>query len=185
MNKKKITLVTIATLSLLIVLTGFAFVVSAGAGPFFSGHRKTGFHKGGMPPFLQKEIGQFIIWRMDSAADALNLNSSQRLLYGHLKANVKESFDKGIAAKTQMKALAQEQMEKDQPDISVITNGIQEHMNTMAGMMDKTLGLFHSFYSSLDDKQKEIINTKFKDRFDQVRQHRTAGYQKGCKKWNL
>ncbi len=166
MNRKKIIVITTTILIILTALAGFGFVVSAGAHSFFPAHRSHGFHRGGMPPFLQRELGQFLVWRMDSAAEELELNSRQQTLYDQLKDHLTQTLEKGIAAKLQLKSSALREMEKELPDISVISSDIQAHFNSMAAMMDKNLALFNLFYASLDADQKKRINQAFKERFE-------------------
>ena len=82
MTKKKKTIAIVGISLLVIIVSGFSFVMITGAcgrglmsGPNIGFHR---FHKRGMPPFMHKEIGSFILWRMDKEIKTLDLSETQQ-----------------------------------------------------------------------------------------------------------
>ncbi len=176
MSKKKKIILTIGISFIILAVSGFSFVVSTsacgfapthrGPGFFSAGFHKGRFHKRGIPPFIQQEIGKFILWRTDQASKNLNLTSTQQKEYDQLRAALQNALEKGIQTRLQIKELTHSQMEKEIPDILAITQTIQTNLNSVAEMFDNNLTLFNSFYASLDADQKKQIIRKIKEKHD-------------------
>jgi len=80
MTKKKKTIAIVGISLLVIIVSGFSFVMITGAcgpgsDPAMGFNR---FHKRGMPPFMHKEIGSFMLWRMDKGIKTLDLSETQQ-----------------------------------------------------------------------------------------------------------
>ncbi len=165
MSEKKKIIVSATILIAILTVSGFAFVMSGDACSFGPGFRGHGFHHRGMPPFMHKEIGSFVLWRMDKAADKLELNKSQQQHYSALKTSLTKTLKKGLQARLQMKENTHRELEKPNPDLRVLTETVQDQIGSMAGMMDKNLSLFNTFYASLNESQQQVITQKIKDKF--------------------
>ncbi len=176
MSKKKKIILTTGISFVLIAVSGFVFAISTNACGFASEHKgpgffsdrfnQGGFHKRGMPPFMQQEIGKFILWRLDQASNELDLTSAQQTEYEQLRSAIQDTMEKGIQTRLQIKEMTHAQMEKEIPDILTVTQTIQTHLNSMGEMFNNNLTLFNTFYASLDAEQQEQITQKIKEKYD-------------------
>ena len=169
MTKKKKTILIVSISLFVIVASGFSFVMITGAcgnGPMCGsgfGHR---FHKRGMPPFMQKEIGSFMLWRMDNGVKSLDLTGSQQKEYDTFRAKLEEALDKGIKAKMEFKQQTMLEFDKENPDLSSVSTKMQSNIELMSTSLTENLSMFTDFYNSLNDKQKNIITKKIKERIE-------------------
>ncbi len=163
MTKKK-KVISIVSISLLVfVLTGFGFVLVSGAFGFGSdrGHR---FHKRGMPMFVQKEISEFVLWKMDKGVEALDLSETQQTLYDDLRTGLQRTMEKGIQTKQAFKEQAHLEFEKETPDLSVIAVNMLSTIDVMSNSISENLIFFSNFYNALDEDQKSKITDRIKER---------------------
>ncbi|MCP3874527.1 MAG: hypothetical protein GY699_15400 [Desulfobacteraceae bacterium] len=165
MTKKK-KVISIVSISLLVmVIFGFGFVLVSGAFGFGPdrGHR---FSKRDMPLFMQKEISEFVLWRMDKGADTLDLSETQEKLYNGLRSGLQRTLEKGIQTKHEFKKQAHLEFDKETPDLSVIAVNILSTVDVMSSALSENLVFFSNFYNSLDDDQKREITDKIKEKIE-------------------
>ena len=179
MTKKKKTFVIVSVSLLVIIVSGFSFVMIAGScgrgpmgGPmgYPMGYHR--FHKRGMPPFMHKEIGSFMLWRLDKGAKALDLSETQQKQYNIFRSKLEETMDKGLKTRMEFKTQTMTEFDKENPDLAIISGKIQTNIELMSGSLSENLTLFTTFYNSLDDNQKKIINKRIKE---QMESHRNSG----------
>ncbi|MCD4722215.1 MAG: hypothetical protein K8S13_20500 [Desulfobacula sp.] len=163
-KKKKVTLIVSITI-LAMVISGFGFVMITGACGFNSAHGHR-FHKRGMPSFIQKEIGSFILWRMDKGIETLDLSDTQQELYDGFRTRVQETMEKGLETRMEFKKQALLEFEKETPDLSVMAVKIQSHVEMMSSSLSENLTLFTNFYNSLDSDQQRMITQKIKEKIE-------------------
>ena len=169
MTKKKKTFVVVSISILVIIASGFSFVLITGACGRDSMHSPMGFqrfHKRGVPLFMHKEIGSFMLWRLDKGAKALDLSETQQKQYNNFRSKLEETMDNGLKTKMEFKQQAITEFDKENPDLAVISRKIQADIELMSGSLSENLALFTNFYNSLDDKQKRIITQKIKERIE-------------------
>ncbi|MCK5312638.1 MAG: Spy/CpxP family protein refolding chaperone [Desulfobacteraceae bacterium] len=169
MTKKKKTFVIVSISLFVIVVSGFSFVMITGAcgrGPLCGQMGGHGFHKRGMPPFMHKEIGNFMLWRIDKGVKTLDLSETQQKQYNNLHSKIEETMDTGIKTRMEFKQQAIAEFDKENPDLAVISGKIQTDIELMSDALSENLALFTTFYNSLDDKQKNIITEKIKERIE-------------------
>ena len=168
-KKKKIITISIVSLLMLLAAAG-CFIVITGASAYNHfqdrGFHK-GFHKRGMPPFMHKEIGEFILWRMDKGAKKLDLNESQEGYYNAFRTELENTLEKGIEKRQEFKSEIRLEMEKENPDLGLMTDKIKTHLEGFSNTIIEDLTLFNQFYNSLDEKQKRVITDKIRDMFEQ------------------
>jgi hypothetical protein len=174
MTKRKKLFVILSVSLLIIIASGFGFVVITGAcggGPF-SGPMKFrtmshhGFHKKGMPLFMQKEIGNFMIWKMDKGIKHLDLSKIQQKNYEDFRSQLEMTMETGIKTRMEFKQKTLSEFEKENPDIAVISGGMQSGIELMSNSISENLSLFTKFYNSLNDKQKNLITEKIKEHIE-------------------
>ncbi|MCK5542234.1 MAG: hypothetical protein KAI40_06040 [Desulfobacterales bacterium] len=165
MTKKKKVFVIVSVSLFIIIAAGFGLAMITGAcGP--NGNFRHGFHKRGMPPFMHKEISSFMLWRMDKGIDNLDLSEIQQEQYDIFRSKLQGTMENGIDKKMDFKKQAILEFKKDAPDLSVIAKKFQSDLNQMSTSVSENLSLFTSFYDSLNDKQKNIITKKIKEKME-------------------
>jgi hypothetical protein len=126
-------------------------------GPPFAGR---GFHAG----FHQKEVAEFILWRMDKTARKLNLTAEQKVKYEGLKSNITSRMSAGFEERQQMRARFLEEMNKENPDVQGLVEIAKTRINDFSGFLSKNLDLIADFYDSLNVDQKRLLNTEIRER---------------------
>jgi len=126
-------------------------------GPPFAGR---GFHSG----FHQKEVAEFIFWRMDKTAQKLSLTAEQKVKYEELKNNLSSRMAAGFEERRQLRARFQEEMNKENPDVQGLVESVKTRINDFSGFLSKNLDLIADFYDSLNVDQKRLINTEIRER---------------------
>lgn len=171
-NTKKTLMGITIPLVLLIIAVGIGFA-------FMAGHHGTGygergrFYKG-MPPFLKKEIREFILWRMDKGARNLDLQENQQTAYDEFRAGIEQMIQSGMDNRHALKQQVSVEFEKNDPDLSIVAQDVQSVILQMSSKMTENLKLFTAFYKTLHpDQQKQIsqaIKEKMKhhDRYHQI-----------------
>ncbi|MCP3890788.1 MAG: hypothetical protein GY702_18240, partial [Desulfobulbaceae bacterium] len=165
MTKTKKTILIVSVSLFVIVASGFSFAMITGAcghGPGF-GH---GFHKRGMPPFMHKEIGSFMLWKLDKEAKNLDLSKAQQKEYNAFRNKLEKTMNDGIETKMEFKKQTVLEFDKENPDLSSISTRMQSNIELMSASLSENLALFTDFYNSLNNKQKGIITEKIKERIE-------------------
>jgi len=160
-RKKKI---IINTSVLITIASIFGFVMIAGAfGP------KHSFHKRGMPHFMKKDISEFFLWKLDKNAKKLNLNSVQQKKYDIFRATLEQAINTGLDTKLEFKKQTMAEFNKETPDLSSITTGLQSHIEQMSSQLAENLTQFNTFYNSLNADQKKQITDHIKEKHQACR----------------
>ena len=159
-------IVAILSISLLaIVISGFGFVMISRACSvdLFQG---SSFHKRGMPPFIQKEVGNFIIWRMDKGFKTLEMSEAQQDQYDKFRSRLEKTIETGVETRMKFKKQAMLEFTKENPDLSVMAMEIKSHVEMMSSTLSKNLSLFADFYNTLDNGQKKKITETIKEKME-------------------
>ncbi|MCK5313427.1 MAG: hypothetical protein KAJ62_15030, partial [Desulfobacteraceae bacterium] len=122
MTKKKKTFVIVSISLLVIIVSGFSFVIITGAcgrGPMHGPMGHHGFHKRGMPPFMHKEIGSFMLWRLDKGAKALDLSETQQQQYNTFRSKLEETMEEGLKTRIEFKTQTMAEFDKENPDLAI------------------------------------------------------------------
>ena len=159
-------IVSILSISLLvIVISGFGFVMVSGACGVDL-FQKSSFHRRGMPPFMQKEVGNFILWRMDKGFETLEMSGAQQNLYDQFHSRLQETIELGVKTRMEFKKQAMLEFTKENPDLSVMAMEIKSHVEMMSSTLSKNLSLFADFYNTLDNGQKKKITETIKEKME-------------------
>ena len=150
---------------LLTLIVGYGLVAGSpwGDGKFGPRFPGRGFHSG----FHQKEISEFILWRMDKLAGKLNLTEAQKTKYEELKKNISSRLSTGFEERQQLRARFLEEMNKENPEVQGLVESLKTRINDFSGFLSKNLDLLADFYESLNVDQKRVLNTEIRERMAQ------------------
>ncbi|MCP4021542.1 MAG: hypothetical protein GY729_06855 [Desulfobacteraceae bacterium] len=163
---------------LIIAISGGFFVVITGANmpgnnqyPFF-GHGC--FAKKRMPHFMQREIGEFVLWRMDKKITKLGLNENQKAHYDQFRSKLHQTMEQGINTRLAVKSKFRLELESTEPDLEKMVSEIQKNLGIISNNIQDNLTLFNMFYNSLDDEQKKMITDVLKEKCEQYRSYHSS-----------
>ncbi len=164
MKQKKVIWITAGLLTI-IAAAGLAMALASDGSRAcpFSGH---GFHKRGLPPAIQQDIMDFVLWRMDRGAKELDLSQDQQQQYDRLRSGLKTSVEKGIKARISARDQMAAILEQDSPDLSKAAMEIKDHVDVLSSAVSENLTLFADFFQSLDSDQKQKVAVIFKERMN-------------------
>jgi len=158
-RKKYIDIVVGAVILCLMVLSGLG--VKAAFAPRGLGHR--GYHHG----IHNKDVADFILWKMDRHAKDLNLNDSQMQEYEVLKGKIKASMAETMRERKEFRKMFHEEIRKTSPDLSNLTKLAKERLQKMHEIIEKNLDLFMDFYNRvLSDNQKAKVIEQIRSRVE-------------------
>jgi hypothetical protein len=140
------------------LIVGYGLVVGS---PW--GDPGRGFHSASH----QKDMAEFILWRMDKLAQKLNLTKAQKTKYEELKNNISSRMSTGFEERRQLKARFLEEMNKENPDVQGLVESAKTRIKDFSGFLSNNLDLLGDFYNSLDGDQKRLINTEIRERMAQ------------------
>ena len=165
-TKKKKTIVIGCVAILIVLLAGLGIVVAGGPCGFERGwhpgfNGKT-FHAG----FGDRDISDFMLWRLDRGVEELDLTEEQQTRYSELKNEIDAAFAKGKEMKAVIRDEIHSEFEKENPDLEFIAENAKSHMNELKLFMHENIDLFKEFYGMLNEEQKAKVIDKIKERME-------------------
>lgn len=125
-------------------------------GPFGGGfHRWHGFD-GDMPGFVLK--------RLDRKIEELNLTPVQKTKYDELRAQVKEHLLAAKEDRKKFKEIVRNELAKGSPDVAALSAMMKKKIEGVSESLQNDLDLLASFYSTLDEGQKQKVIAGFRKR---------------------
>jgi hypothetical protein len=150
---------------LLLLLAGIGLVSAYGPwGDSCPGFGPRVQNRGFFPGGHNKDMADFILWRMDKKAKELNLTSAQKGKYEVLKGNMKAHFSEGRNDHQKMKDQFRTEMSKEYPDVKNLAETMKTKIKDLSGFVNENLDLLVDFYESLDSSQKRLINDEIRER---------------------
>lgn len=149
MGKRKKYFIVGGIVLLILLFTGLGLV--AARGPC------RGFHRGFHPGFHDKDVSEFILWRLDKGVEGLNLSEAQKGKYEETKGKLETRFKEHRDDRKRWMEELQSAMKKEDPDVKVLSESLKERIERFSGFMEGNLDLFVEFYETLDKEQKEKI----------------------------
>jgi len=148
-----------------LVLGGYGLVSAHGpwsgpCGGFSAGFPGRGFQS----EAFRKDMAEFIFWKMDKKAQAMNLTTHQKAKYETFRENMKSDFTEFQTGRQKMKDRFRKELSKETPDIPMVLESAKVKVQEMSKGMNKNLDLFLDFYNSLDNGQKAMVSEEIKKR---------------------
>jgi hypothetical protein len=149
MGKRKKYFIVGGIVLLIVLFTGFGLV--AARGPC------RGFHRGFHPGFHDKDVSEFILWRLDKRVEGLNLSEAQKGKYEEMKGKLETRFKGQRDDRKRFMEELQMAMKNEDPDVKVLSESVKKRIERFSSFMEGNLDLFVEFYETLDKEQKEKI----------------------------
>jgi hypothetical protein len=150
---------------LVLLIAGLGFGLPNGPWSDSGGGFNPRFHdRGFFPGHHNKDMAEFILWRMDKKAKELNLTARQQEKYEVIKGNFKTHFSEGLNERQQLKNQFQKELSKEDPDVKNLAEAMKAKIKEMSGFVEKNLDLLVDFYDSLDSNQKRLLNDEIRER---------------------
>jgi len=146
-------------LAMLITGFGLAAALENSWGGFRHGK---GFHRG----FGHKDVGEFVLWRLDKQMKELNLTGGQQDKYNQIRSNIEKHLTEGMDDRKVMMDTFHGEMSKDDPDVKLLVDLMKKKIDEVSGIMGTNLDLVVGFYKSLNVDQKNKILNEIRDRMD-------------------
>lgn len=131
----------------LITACGFPVSCDRGPHPMFFGK---GFH----PGFFNKDFSKYILARIDSGVEDLDLSTFQREKYDQVRGKINAGLTRGMERRQQFFKELQSEINSDNPDMNGLTNLMRERLKDRSKFISDNLDFFMGFYNTLDDDQK-------------------------------
>jgi protein CpxP len=147
MGKRKKYFVVGGVVLFIMFFAGFGLVTACGP--------CRGFHRGFHPGFHNKDFSEFILWRLDKRVEGLNLSEAQKEKYKEIKEKLETRFKEHRDDRKRFMEELQTAMNKEYPDIKVLSESIKKRIKRFSGFMEGNLDLFVEFYENLDKDQKD------------------------------
>ncbi len=146
---------------LAMLITGFGLVAALENSWGGFRHAK-GFHRG----FAHKDVGEFVLWRLDKQMKELNLTGGQQDKYNQIRSNIEKHLTEGMDDRKVMMDTFHSEMSKDAPEVRPLVNMMKTKIDEVSGIMGKNLDQVVGFYESLNVDQKNKILNEIRDRMD-------------------
>lgn len=147
MGKRKKYFIVGSIVLLIVLFAGFGLV--AARGPC------RGFHRGFHPGFHDKDVLEFILWRLDKRVEGLNLSEAQKGKYEEMKGKLETRFKEHRDERKRFMEELQTAMKKEDPDVKLLSESVKKRIEHFSDFMEGNLDLFVQFYQNLDKEQKE------------------------------
>jgi Spy/CpxP family protein refolding chaperone len=161
MGKRKKYFIVGGIVLLVMLFTGFGLV--AARGPC------RGFHRGFHPGFHDKDVSEFILWRLDKGVEGLNLSQAQKGKYEEMKGKLETRLKERRDDRKRFMEELQTAMNKEDPDVKVLSESVKKRIKRFSGFMEGNLDLFIEFYENLDKEQKNKIMATIRKKMKRCR----------------
>jgi hypothetical protein len=161
MGKRKKVFIAGGIVLVVVLLIGFGRV--AAWGPC------RGFHGGFHPGFHNKDVSEFILWRLDKVVEDLNLSEAQKGRYEEMKGKLQARFKEHREDRKRWMEEFQMAMGKGDPDVKGLSESVKNGIERFSGFMEGNLDLFVQFYETLDPGQKDKVMARIRERMKRCR----------------
>ena len=149
----------------IMLISGYGLVSAWGPGSKFKMGFNHGFHgRGPHSGFHNKDIAEFLLWKLDKRVKKLDLTEDQKEKYNELRSNIEKHFMEGVGDRKSLKKELHEEINKEDPDIRMMAESMKRKIHEISGFLEKNLDLLVEFYESLDSTQKERVLDAIRDR---------------------
>lgn len=144
---------------ILITILGLVTTFQNSWGGFYP---KRGFHHG----FGHKDIGEFVLWKLDRQMKELNLTEGQQKKYNQIRSNIEKHLTEGMDDRKVIRDTFHSEMSKEDPNIRLLADMTKKKINEVSGLMVDNLDLVVGFYESLDIDQRNKILNEIRERME-------------------
>jgi protein CpxP len=152
MGKRKKYFIVGGIVLLIVLFTGLGLV--AARGPC------RGFH----PGLHDRDVLEFILWRLDKRVEGLDLSEAQKEKYEEMKKKLETRFKEHRDDRKRFMEELQTAMNKEDPDVKVLSESIKKRIERFSGFMEGNLDLFVEFYETLNQEQKDRIMAAIREK---------------------
>ncbi len=154
-----------AAILLIALLAGVSFIAACGPPGFGDmGPHRMFCGEGSHPRFFGKDFSQFILARIDSRVEDLDLSETQIEEYGGIRQKVKDKFVFAMEKRREFFRELHDEVNEDNPDMNALTGRIKLHLGKMEDFMSGNLDLLMEFYNILDEDQKARVIEKMREK---------------------
>ena len=147
-----------AAILLITLLAGVSFIAECGPPGFGDmGPYRMFCGEGSHPRFFGKDFSEFILARIDSRVEDLDLSEAQIEEYGGIRQRVKGKFVFAMEKRREFFRELRDEINEDNPDMDALAGRIKLHFGKMEDFMSGNLDLFVDFYNILDEDQKAML----------------------------
>ena len=144
-----------AAILLIALLAGVSFIAACGPPGFCDmGPHRMFCGEGSHPRFFGKDFSEFILARIDSRVEDLDLSEDQMAEYRGVRQKAKDKFVFAMEKRRELFRELRDEINEDNPDMNALTGHIKLHFGKMEDFMSGNLDLFVEFYDILDEDQK-------------------------------
>ena len=161
MGKRKKYFIVGSIVLLIVLFTGFGLV--AARGPC------RGFQRGFHPGLHDKDVLEFILWRLDKRVEGLDLSEPQKGKYEEMKGKLEGRFKEHRDDRKRWMEELQTAMNKEDPDVKALSESVKKRIERFSSFMEGNLDLFVEFYETLDQEQKEKIMAAIREKIKRCR----------------
>jgi hypothetical protein len=115
-------------------------------------------------PFANKDFSERMLKHMDRHVEELKLTETQQKSYEALKTRLKADLEAGKARRTAWVNELRTELNKEKPDIQVLSAEVKKATRAFPEAMDRHVDLFVEFYNILDEGQRAKVIERFRDR---------------------
>ncbi|MEA3305725.1 MAG: hypothetical protein U9R52_02810 [Candidatus Omnitrophota bacterium] len=154
-----------AAILLFALLAGVTFIAACGPPGFCDmGPHRMFCGEGSHPRFSGKDFSEFILARIDSRVEDLDLSETQREEYRGIRQRVKGKFVFAMEKRREFFKELRDEINADNPDMNALAGRIKLHLGKMEDFMSGNLDLLMEFYNILDEDQKARVIEKMRDK---------------------
>ena len=154
-----------AAILLIALLAGVSFIAACGPPGFGDmGPHRMFCGEGSHPRFFGKDFSQFILARIDSRVEDLDLSETQIEEYGGIRQKVKDKFVFAMEKRREFFRELHDEVNEDNPDMNALAGRIKLHLGKMEDFMSGNLDLLMEFYNILDEDQKARVIEKMREK---------------------
>ncbi len=156
-----------AAILLIALLAGVSFIAACGPPGFCDmGPHRMFCGEDSHPRFFGKDFSEFILARIDSRVEDLDLSATQMEEYGEIRQRVKGKFVFAMEKRREFFRELRDEVNEDNPDMNALTGRIKLHLGKMEDFMSNNLDLLMEFYNILDEDQKARVIEKMRDKME-------------------
>jgi len=107
----------------------------------------------------------FVLGRLDGKVEELDLTPVQKAKYDEVRAQLKTHLLAAREDRKKFRELLRTELAKESPDVAVLSAIMKKKIQGISGTMQNDLDLLATFYSTLDDGQKQKVMSGIREKW--------------------